>query len=73
MLNPRTLASLAGAALIVFGTILVAFQILRQPPKLFATKRSADVSFKRVKLETTYPGLIMIGIGAVLMLASLIG
>jgi hypothetical protein len=70
MLNPRNLASLVGAVLIILGSTLVTYQLIWMPapPRM----RGLDFSPTHITLRTTYPALIMIGIGAVLMLASLI-
>jgi hypothetical protein len=59
-----------GALLIVVGLGLAAFQMARQGPPPHTVRRGASVSQRGLKIEPTYPGLVLIGIGALLVLIS---
>ena len=63
------LPMIMGALLVVVGTILVVVQFAKGDRRDQGVSRSAQFSPKGVTMRTTYPGLIMIGIGAVLLLA----
>lgn len=61
---------LMGAMLVVVGTVLVVVQFFRPAERRHAAhSRNAEISPKGVSLRTTYPGLVMIGFGAALLLA----
>ena len=72
---PRLILSLSGALLIIAGLVLVYLQfnaeVFGQSP---APTRSLELSPNAgIKLQTTYVGLILVGIGAVLEMVALIG
>ena len=61
--------TLMGAMLVVVGTILVVIQFIKAVQGNRFPSRSAHISPKTISLRTTYPGLVMIGFGTVLLLA----
>lgn len=72
-MSPSSIASVLGAILVVSGIGLVMYQLVFRPPPRGAT-RSAKISRSGFQARTNYPGIIMIGIGALLViLAMMIG
>jgi hypothetical protein len=67
MITASGACSALGAVLILAGIAMVAYQMRKvdwgRPPS-----RSANIGPKGITLKTTYPGLIVIGIGAVMMM-----
>jgi hypothetical protein len=55
-----------GCVLIVFGMGLVVVQIKSRP--MSGRPRGLSFDMQGIRLQTTYPGIILIGIGAVLLL-----
>jgi hypothetical protein len=64
------LPMLVGAMLGAVGTVLVVEQFVAALASNHFPTRSAHISHKEVSLRTTYPVLVMIAFGAVLLLAS---
>ena len=60
------ICSIMGSVLIVFGMGLVVFQIRSRP--MSGRARGLNFSTRGIRLQTTYPGIILIGIGAGLLL-----
>jgi hypothetical protein len=71
LINVVGLLAIMSAVLIIVGLGMVIFQMSRvswtRPPS-----RKAQIGMKGITLQTTYPGLIVIGIGAVMMLAAVV-
>lgn len=65
-MTTRDLPSILGALLVVVGIVLVIYQMVGVPKSIDMRR---DVSFKPtgISMKTSYPGLIMIGIGAILL------
>jgi hypothetical protein len=63
---PVILATVMGCLLIIAGLAMVAYQMRmvswKHPPE-----RSASVSHEGLALKTTYPGLVVIAIGAAML------
>ena len=68
-------ALLLGALLVLAGLVLTVVQVLRRRPKEDAGRRaSAQVGPVKLALETTYPGLVLVGLGIVLIvIGTLVG
>lgn len=65
-MTPSLISSIMGCVLILFGMGLVLFQIKTTP--MSGRPRGLNFGLKGIRLQTTYPGIIVIGIGAVLLL-----
>ena len=74
-MNAIMLASAMGAVLVVAGIVLVAIQLLRigkgrrEPGKRDISAEAGPVKFK---VDTTFPGLVMIGLGVILLVVGAI-
>lgn len=71
-MTPSLISAIMGSVLIAAGIGLVIYQMQRSPAKHFTHTRSATVSPKEITVKTTYPGLVMIAIGAVMVLAGVV-
>ena len=64
------LASLAGMVLVVVGVVFVALQMLSSKTRGQAAGRSMSAAAGPIKLRfsTSFPGLLVIGLGVVLLI-----
>jgi hypothetical protein len=66
-MSPSLISSIMGSVLIVAGIAMVIYQMGKvswaRPPV-----RSAHISPKGVAVRTTYPGIVVIAIGAVMVM-----
>jgi hypothetical protein len=62
-------STVLGGLLIVVGLVMTVYQFMKAYARDDFRSRTAKFTPKSVELKTTYPGIILIGIGAVMVMA----
>jgi hypothetical protein len=66
-MSTSTVAILVGALLVLAGLALTAIQMVRRQPREYGQRRvTAKAGPINLSLQTTFPGLILVGLGVVL-------
>jgi hypothetical protein len=73
-LSAASVAAVAGAFLVVLGAALTAVQLLRGVPVERTPTRSMEAGAGPMKfaLKTTFPGLVLVGFGVLLIVVGVI-